>query len=241
MTAIFKKIKGNLFIVFIVLCYAIVLLVKPEMGVQAVKNSSYYLKEMLLIMPIIFVLTALLDKWVPKQTIMKYLGQGSKFKGVFLSFALGAISAGPVYAAFPICIMLHKKGASIRNIIIILSSWAVIKIPMLINEMKFLGPKFMLVRWVLTVIAILVFSWITSKIVKDEDLPEQIEVTKAGLSIDQDACMGCTLCVQEYQELFDMNNRKAYIKEHSFEPDKQKVKKVIDGCPVDAIKFIEKP
>ena len=139
MTKLLEKIKQNLFLVFIVLCYAVIILIKPQMGFQAIKNSGYYIKEMLLIMPVILVLAALLDTWVPKQTIIKYLGQESKLKGVFLSFALGAISAGPVYAAFPICIMLHKKGASIRNIVIILSSWAVIKLPMLIYEMKFSG------------------------------------------------------------------------------------------------------
>lgn len=239
MTKIFKKIKENLFLAFIILCYAVILIIKPQMGINAVKNSGYYIKEMLMIMPVIFVLTALLDTWVPKQTIMKYLGQESKFKGIFLSFALGAISAGPVYAAFPICIMLHKKGASLRNIVIILSSWAVIKIPMLINEMKFLGPKFMLVRWVLTVIAILIFSWIASKIIKDEDLPKETEQAKSGLNINRDACMGCTLCVQEYKELFEMNNKKASIKEHSFEPDRERLKKAIDRCPVNAIEFGE--
>lgn len=239
MTGILKKIKENLFLVFIVLAYAVIFFMKPQMGVQAVQNSGYYIKEMLLIMPVIFILTALLDTWVPKQTIMKYLGQGSKFKGIVLSFALGAISAGPVYAAFPICIMLHKKGATIRNIVIILSSWAVIKIPMLINEMKFLGPKFMIVRWILTVIAILIFSWIASRIVKDDALPKENEENKIGLNINQDACMGCTLCVQEYKELFEMENKKAYVKENSFELDKERLKKAIDRCPVHAITFIE--
>jgi uncharacterized membrane protein YraQ (UPF0718 family) len=239
MTKVIKKIRENLFLVFIILCYAVILIIKPQTGFDAVKNSGYYIKEMLMIMPVIFVLTALLDIWVPKQTIMKYLGQESKFKGIFLSFALGAISAGPVYAAFPICIMLHKKGASIRNIVIILSSWAVIKIPMLINELKFLGPKFMLVRWVLTVFAILIFSWIASKIVKDENLPKKIKEVKTGLSINKDACMGCTLCTQEYKELFEMSNKKAIIKEHSFEPDKERLKKAIDRCPVNAIEFGE--
>jgi uncharacterized membrane protein YraQ (UPF0718 family) len=239
MTKIIKKIKENLFLVFVVLCYAIILLEKPQMGIQAVKNSGYYIKEMLLIMPVILVLTALLDTWVPKQTIMKYLGQESKFRGIFLSFALGAISAGPVYAAFPICIMLHKKGASIRNIVIILSSWAVIKLPMLINEVKFLGPKFMLVRWALTVIAIFIFSWISSKIIKNEDLPKETEKIESGLSINQDSCIGCTLCAHEYKELFEINNKKAYVKEHNYEPNKEKMKKVIDRCPVNAIEFVE--
>lgn len=240
MTGMLKKIKENLFLILIVLCYAVMFFTKPQMGILAVKNSGYYLKEMLLIMPVIFILTALLDTWVPKETIMKFLGQESKFTGTVLSFALGAVSAGPIYAAFPICVMLHKKGATIKNIIIILSSWAVIKIPMLLNEMKFLGPKFMVVRWVLTVIAILIFSWIAFKIVNDDDLTTDNGEGQAGLSLNQDACMGCSLCVREYSELFEMKHKKASIKKHNFEPDKEKLRQAINGCPVKAIEFTEK-
>lgn len=209
------------------------------MNIQAIQNSGYYIKEMLLIMPVIFILTALLDSWVPKHTIMRYLGQESRLKGIILSFALGAISAGPVYAAFPICVMLHKKGATIRNIIILLSSWAVIKIPMLLNEMKFLGPKFMIIRWILTVIAILIFSWIASKILKEDDFPKENIEVKMGLNINKDACIGCSLCTREYKELFGISNKKAYIKEHNFELDKERLKKSMDCCPVNAIEFIE--
>ena len=235
MTKILNKFKNNLFFVIVILGYIAMFIIKPQMGFDAVKNSGYYIKEMLLIMPVIFVLTALLDTWVPKQTIIKYLGSGSKMKGIVLSFVLGGISAGPIYAAFPFCVMLHKKGASIKNIVIILSSWAVIKAPMLLNEVKFLGVKFMAVRWVLTVVAILVFSWITSKIVKDEDLPQEIEEQPKGISVNHDACMGCSLCQKNYPELFEMKNKKACVKEYDFEPDGDKLKKVIDSCPVKAI------
>lgn len=237
MTEILKKIKENLFLTMVVIAYALVFILKPKMGFQAVQNSSYYIKEMLLIMPVIFILTALLDSWVPKETIMKYLGLDSKLKGIVLSFALGAISAGPVYAAFPICIMLLKKRATIRNVVIILSSWAVIKIPMLLNEMKFLGPKFMIIRWMLTVISITIFSWVATKIIKNEDIPKEKEKKKAGLNINQDACMGCTLCVQEYKEMFEMKNKKANVKDHSFKPDEEKLEKAIERCPVKAIKY----
>ena len=41
-------------------------------------------KRNTMIMPVIFVLTALLDLWVPKEKIMKYLGK-EKRKGVVLS------------------------------------------------------------------------------------------------------------------------------------------------------------
>lgn len=235
-----KILKKSLFTVIIIITYALVFILKPETGMVAVVNSGYYLKEMLMIMPVIFVLTALLDVWVPKETIMKYLGKKSKSKGVILSFLLGAISAGPIYAAFPVCIMLHKKGASIKNIVIILSSWAVIKIPMLLNEVKFLGIRFMFVRWILTVIAIVIFSWITSKIVKDEDLPSEPTSKLEGVIINRNACMGCSLCVKNYPELFEISNKKAQVKEYDFILNDTKLNKAIDNCPVNAISFYKR-
>lgn len=167
---------------------------------------------------------------------MKYLGKESKAKGVVLSFVLGSISAGPIYAAFPMCIMLHKKGASIRNLIIILSSWAVIKVPMLLNEVKFLGPKFMAVRWVLTVIAILLFSYFISKMMSDEDIPHK-EESEGGLTLDRDACMGCTLCSKTCPELFGMEGKKAFIKSTEIEAEQEKLEKAVKECPVQAIHY----
>ncbi|WP_300382800.1 permease [Clostridium sp.] len=235
---IFKKAKENLFLLLILLAYIVMFIVKPDMGITSIKNSGYYIKEMLMIMPVIFILTALLDMWIPKEKITKYLGEESKSKGVILSFVLGSISAGPIYAAFPFCILLLKKGASIRNIIIILSSWAVIKVPMLINEVKFLGFKFMVIRWVLTVIAIIIFSWITSKIVIKKDIPLK-EEKKSGLSLNSDACMGCALCTKHYPELFEMKNKKAFIKIYEGTLDMEKLKHTITSCPVNSIDYSE--
>jgi uncharacterized membrane protein YraQ (UPF0718 family) len=231
---ILRLIKENLLACLVVAAYAALFIVKPLTGVSSLKNSLYFVKEMILIMPVIFVLTALLDLWVPKEKIVKYLGKEAKTKGIVLSLVLGSISAGPIYAAFPLCVMLHKKGASVRNLIIILSAWAVIKVPMLLNEMKFLGFKFMLVRWVLTIIAIIIFSWLTGLIVKDRDLPH-IDAPKDALHINSAACMGCSLCARQYPELFEIRGGKAAIKPNSGAPDEEKLRKAYDTCPVKAI------
>lgn len=190
---------------------------------------------MLIIMPVIFVLTALLDLWVPKDKIMQFLGREAKGKGLLLSFVIGSVSAGPIYAAFPMSIMLHKKGASIRNIIVILSSWAVIKIPMLLNEAKFLGPKFMIMRWILTVLSIIIFSWLADKIIKDEDIINKEEV-KVGIEINKKACIGCSLCVKTYPQVFKMNGNKAFVKEYDVDTlNKDKLSEAVKVCPVKAI------
>ena len=234
---VLKKIKENPFLIIVILAYIVMFAFSPQMGSESVKNSNYYIKEMLMIMPVIFILTALLDMWVPKEKIIQYLGKDAKAKGVFLSFVVGSISAGPIYAAFPMCVMLHKKGASIRNIIIILSSWAVIKVPMLLNEMKFLGPKFMALRWVLTVLAIIIFSKISDKIVKDEDLPGEV-LSTPGVHLNRDGCMGCGLCAKNYAELFEMQGKKAIVKAYDEgKLDMEKLDKAINACPVKVIEY----
>lgn len=239
---ILVKIKVNFFLFLVFIAYLTLFIFYPRVGTASLSNSVYYIKEMISIMPVIFVLTALLDTWVPKDKIIKYLGKESKAKGAILSLVLGSISAGPIYAAFPLCVMLHKKGASIRNLVIILSAWAVIKVPMLLNEMKFLGLKFMVIRWVLTVISILVFSWIASKIIKDDDLPKSTDTCEAALDaqpiqINQTACIGCSLCAKNYPELFELKNKKATIKKIETEIDSNRLEDVISICPVHAITF----
>ncbi|MFU0833832.1 MAG: Ferredoxin [Oscillospiraceae bacterium] len=235
---ILQKAKDHLFVIIIAAAYITMFIVRPDMGIDSVRNSAYYIKEMIMIMPVIFVLTALLDTWVPKKQIMKFLGKEAKTKGVIFSLILGSISAGPIYAAFPLCVMLYKKGASIRNLVIILSAWAVIKVPMLLNELKFLGFQFMAVRWVLTVIAIIIFSFITAKFVTTDDLPLKIEdesVNSEPVSINRSACIGCSLCAKSYPELFEIRNRKAALKQFDGQIDRERLALVITSCPVKAI------
>lgn len=89
---VIRKAKENLFILLIAAAYIAMFIINQNMGIASIKNSFYYIKEMIMIMPVIFVLTALLDLWVPKEKIMKYLGKEAKVKGVVLSLALGSIS-----------------------------------------------------------------------------------------------------------------------------------------------------
>ena len=232
---VIRKIKENLFFSLVVAVYAVLLLINPRMAAQSASNSIYFIREMLTIMPVIFVLTALLDLWVPKEKILRYLGDGAGVRGILLSFAVGSISAGPIYAAFPMCVMLRKKGASVRNIVIILSSWAVIKVPMLLNEAKFLGLKFMAVRWILTVFAILIFSWLAARMLKNEGLPSS-EKKAPKLCINREACMGCRLCAEGYGELFAMQSGKAVLRHDAPKKvDREKLLAAADACPVYAI------
>ncbi|MDI6604731.1 MAG: permease [Thermoanaerobacteraceae bacterium] len=240
MSIVIQKIKNNSFLVLVVLTYFILSVLMPIKAVQSLNNSLYYVKEMLIIMPVIILLTSLIEAWVPKKTIENSLGEGSGFKGSIFSFLLGSFSAGPIYAAFPMCKMLLKKGASVANIVVILSTWAVIKIPMLANESKFLGPKFMALRWILTTISIFIIAYITSKLVKKEEIPmENLLVDGNVLTVDEQYCIGCGLCTKISPDNFTIENKKAKVSKKVLKSDENdEIKLTIERCPAKAIKYI---
>ncbi len=228
MMKIKKLMINNKLFAAVLLLYIVLTVSVPEKAILAFHNSLYYVKEMLLIMPVILLLTSLITAWVPRKTIENNFGKGSGIKGTVLSFLFGSFSAGPIYAAFPVCKALLAKGASISNIVVILSTWAVIKFPMLINEAKFLSPKFMILRWILTSISIFVIGYIMSKLVKKEDLPKDSKnsVAEEGrLAINRDYCIGCGLCTKIAPEYFEMSASKATV-----------LKQVMEDCEMDVVK-----
>ncbi len=163
-------LKKNKLFTLVILIYVYLLIFNTDQAITSFNNSLYYLKEMLLVMPVVIVFTILISAWIPQKVIANHLGTSSGMKGNMLAIIIGMFSTGPIYAAFPIAYIIKKKGGSIENIVIILSAWAVIKVPMLFNEVRFLGFDFMIVRWVLTIIAIIIMGKLTQLLVnKKED------------------------------------------------------------------------
>lgn len=223
------------------LAYIFLFITMPDKAYLSVKNSMYYIIEMLEIMPVIFILTSIIEAWVPKKVIMNGFGEKSGIKGTLFSFLLGSFSAGPIYAAFPVCKMLLKKGASIANVVIILSAWAVIKVPMLANEAKFLGVQFMGLRWILTVVSILIMSHIVTVFVKKKDMPIQEEQSLSkitGIDIKKQYCIGCGLCEKLMPQHFEVVDKKARWKESTLKDTQiNELKEIMEKCPAKAINF----
>lgn len=234
-------LKNNKILSFSFIIYIGLFLVSPDKGFSALGNTAYFIKEMVTVLPLVFILTSLLEAWVPKEVIMNSFGENSGVKGIVYSFVLGSFSAGPIYAAFPVCKMLLKKGAGIMNIVIILSAWAVIKVPMLANEAKFLGVNFMAIRWIFTVIAIIFLSYVVSKTVKKSDLPsiEESSANNMPIHYNSDYCIGCGICVELEPSVFKMEAKKAtIIKLDDYKKFSQSLLQVQNKCPGKAINIV---
>lgn len=130
----------------------------PDIAKRSSLVAFDYFKEMIIIMPPVFILMGLMESWIPKDKIKKWLGEGAGVKGMVISFALGTLPTGPLYVAFPMARSLLKGGARVSNMVIFLGSWAALKIPQLMVETKFLGIEFTLLRFALTIIALVLIG-----------------------------------------------------------------------------------
>ena len=178
MIQVIKKVAGLL---VILLMYMILVLLKTDLAVQSAQVAWDYLKEMVLIIPPVFLLMGLIEAWIPKNKIQKWLGAESGFKGLLISFILGTLPTGPLYVAFPMAATLIHKGASRTNMVVFLGSWAALKIPQLMVEIKFLGIAFTLLRFVLTLVALILMGLLMEKILSKFPNEERLRRTDGQL------------------------------------------------------------
>ena len=148
-----KKHKFDFTIIFafaIFVAYSLYFHFNP--GIEIFEHNFWaFLKEMLIALPIMFVIIGLFDVWVSKEKVQKHIGNSSGIKGILLVMLLAFVQAGPLYAAFPVAYILKKKGTSSVNIFIYLSSYTMAKVPMLTFEIGFLGLKFSMLRLLLSI------------------------------------------------------------------------------------------
>lgn len=156
--------KEFVFFGIVIVITALALFLNPDKSTEMVQTSFSYFKQMAMVFPAILILMGLFNVWVSKEFVMTHLGDSSGFKGIWVAFILGALPTGPIFVAFPMAQALRKKGASYTNIVIFLSAWACIKIPQELVEMQFLGAKFMIVRFGLTIVFITIMGMIIDKI-----------------------------------------------------------------------------
>ena len=134
-------------------------------GIVAYGNFKEFLIEMITFIPLLFILIGLFDVWVPKEKIEKHIGKDSGVKGIVLVVFLAMLQAGPLYGAFPVAYILHKKGASVRNIFIYLGAFSSMKLPMLGIEIGYLGLKFTIFRTLVSLPLFIAIGYLMERLV----------------------------------------------------------------------------
>lgn len=157
----------NRYKVFLILTISLFILIifKNDLGINIFNNAKDSFIQMIEVLPPIMLLLGLMDEWVSRESMMKYMGEDSSVLGIVLSIALAAFAAGPMYAAFPFTAVLLKKGVKFSNIIIFMNAWCVIKISTLLFEISALGYKFTFYRFLIDLIGVILMGYLVDYIV----------------------------------------------------------------------------
>ena len=124
--------------------------------------------SIILYLPGFFVLIGLFEAWVSREFVVSRLGENSGLKGSVYSFVMGCLVPGPMYLAFPLAGALLRKGISRFNVVLFIGAWSSFKVAEEIFELHFLGPRFLVLRVLLTVPFVIVVAFIVSKVCFDD-------------------------------------------------------------------------
>lgn len=166
MTVLLKRYRFFLGLLAVNIVIAVIF---PATGKKALELTASNLFEMLTVVPPIFVLLGLLDVWVKKETMIRYMGENSGITGILIAYFLGAAAAGPLYAAFPVAGVLIKKGSKISNVLIFIGAWSTMKIPLLLFESSSLGLRFTLIRLGMDIVGVFLIAEILGRVLNEAD------------------------------------------------------------------------
>ncbi len=136
----------------------------PQTGLKANQLTISNFLTMLSVLPPILLLIGLLDVWIPKETMIKYMGEHSGLKGLIIAFMLGSFAAGPLYAAFPVAAILLKKRAKLSNVLFFLGVWSTAKLPMMMFEFTSFGGTFTMLHITTNLIIFLIGAVLVDKL-----------------------------------------------------------------------------
>jgi uncharacterized membrane protein YraQ (UPF0718 family) len=134
------------------------LFLRFEPGIRTATNMLDFLREMVFILPPAFVLIGLFEVWVPKAVVERHLGSESGLISYLWVFLLAGTTVGGLYVAFPVAYALRNKGARLGVVFGYVGLSGICRVPMTLFEMSFLGVEFTIIRYLVGVPLVVLFS-----------------------------------------------------------------------------------
>lgn len=93
-------------------------------------------------------IAALVTILLPRDTVVRWVGRDSGFKGILVSAGVGIIVPGGPFTIYPIAAAFLGMGADAAAVVALITSWTTIGLSRtLVWELPFLGFDFVLWRW----------------------------------------------------------------------------------------------
>ena len=149
----------------------LIFIFNKNLGISVFSSTKSSFLQMLSVLPPIMLMLGLLDVWISRESMMKYMGDNSGILGILLSILIASLAAGPMYAAFPFTAVLLNKGVKFSNIIIFMNAWCVTKLSTLLFEIGALGYKFTLARLLIDIPGVIIMGYIVDYLANNKKKP----------------------------------------------------------------------
>jgi uncharacterized membrane protein YraQ (UPF0718 family) len=123
---------------------------RGRVHLQGLERAGNMVWSNVLLLASSFVVAGLVQVLIPGQTLQRWLGSESGFRGILLGCAAGALTPGSPYAVFPIVGSFHKAGAAVGPLVGFVSAWALWSVTRLPTEAALIGPRVTLIRYMAT-------------------------------------------------------------------------------------------
>lgn len=157
--------KNNLLLTFSIVATIALSIYSPLIGLAIINKFLATCKSTIPILILMFALLAFVKIGMDSDKTKNIISSNNNFKGLFMSYAFGLLVSGPIYPGFTLGKTLMEHGLKSRIVIVMLSTWATIKLPLLPFELKILGLKITCVRWFITTIAVFMIAIISNYII----------------------------------------------------------------------------
>jgi uncharacterized membrane protein YraQ (UPF0718 family) len=124
-----------------------VYLKSPDAARQGLDATGALLLEITPRMIAAFTLAGLFQAVVPQELIVRWMGQGSGWRGLLIGMSLGGVTPGGPMTHFPVIASLYKMGVGVGPMVAYLTAWSLFGLQRIIMwEIPFLGPKVVAIR-----------------------------------------------------------------------------------------------
>lgn len=136
-----KLFRGWYFLIAVAALYALIGLFHPDLVSEALASFASLLLRIVPVLLLVFGLLFLANLFLERKWLVKHLGASSGLGGWALSVVSGILSAGPLYAWYPLLGQLKNKGMSDSLIATFLYSRA-LKLPLLPLLVHYFGVTY---------------------------------------------------------------------------------------------------
>lgn len=132
---------------------------------KALKVGYQSFKNVAAMFAAVFLLLGLFQVFVSTELIQQVMGKGAGAFAPLIGSLLGGIAAGPPVAIYPVSRFLAQHQASLAAIAALITAWVSVGTLSLPAEIKILGRRFALSRWVLALVFSIVIGYGTGIVV----------------------------------------------------------------------------